>query len=112
MLKLYETCFPNIWIPQPVPEYQVIKRPSTIYIRSQSKFFSPVEGPYEQEFSRFDSIQLATQSNRSGSPVERGKSASILSWGRGFLVAQNDIHSIDYGKFISMGNRITLKLQT
>jgi hypothetical protein len=100
MLKLYETSFPNTWISQPVPEYQVIKRPNSIYIRSQLKFFSPVQGPYKQECSRFDPIQFAMQSNRSGSPVELGNGASTLSWGRCFLVVQNDIQLIDYGKCI------------
>jgi hypothetical protein len=86
MLKLYETCPPHIWFPQPVPEYQVIKSPSAVDVRSQAKFFSPVEGPREEEGSHFELILLAVLSTRSRSPAELGKSANILRWRSCLLV--------------------------
>ena len=111
MLKLYETCFPNFRLSQPVPEYQIIKSPSSFYIRSQSKFFSPVEGSCEQECSSFDLIQFAMLSIRSRSSAELGKRASTLSLDRSFLVEENDIQSLYYGKSISLVNRLILKSQ-
>jgi hypothetical protein len=43
--------------------------------------------------------------------VEIGNSASILSWSSGPLVVQNNIQSLEYGKYISLANRLIHKSQ-
>ena len=59
------------------------------------------------EFSHFDPIQLAIQSNESSYAVERGRSAKRLRWDRPLLFVGDEIQWLKCGKIISVGKIVS-----
>jgi hypothetical protein len=88
---------------QPVPEYQVIESPSSIYVLSQVKFFCLVKGPHEEESSHFDITQHTILSTHSRLSDELGTIVTALRCGRGLLDLKKKIQSSESGNRISLG---------